>query len=246
MMSMRRIALTASALLCFSQVATAAPNWSQISFATTSSKAPQILAAADAFMSSKVGKEFPGKLLLQANTADGGNPATHTFVPIYKSMADRDAFVEKLQGNPDWTAFQGVMEKTSQPAGTVLYSNIKSWGDINDTDHTWMAHAFSVSDPAAFVAALDALLASETGKKFPGQVYLSAVVAGGVSPVTHVISVGYASATEMADWIAVRNASADWAAYQAAANPASNFLGSSMAQDLKTWGPATLKDIVSP
>jgi hypothetical protein len=50
----------------------------------------------------------------------------------------------------------------------------------------------------------------------------------------------------MADWIAVRNASADWAAYQAAANPASNFLGSSMAQDLKTWGPATLKDIVSP
>ena len=39
---------------------------------------------------------FPGKLLLQANVADGGNPATHTFVPIYKSAAEREKFVQSL------------------------------------------------------------------------------------------------------------------------------------------------------
>jgi hypothetical protein len=165
-------------------------------------------------------------------------------VPIYKTAAEREAFVQSLQGNAAWTEFQNTLEKVSQPGGQVLYRNVKSWGDINDTDAVWMAHAFDVSDPAAHLAALDALMASPTGKKFPGQVYLSAVVAGGMSPVTHVVSVGYASVREMADWIAVRDASADWATYQAASSKVSEYLGGSLANTANTWGKA-MKDVVA-
>ena len=232
--------------LLFAGVATAEPIWSQISIQTTPSNAPKVAAAADKLMNSEVGKTFPGKLLLQASLANGSSPATHVFVPIYKTMADREAFAEKLRGTPAWTEFQTTMEGASSPVSTVLYNTVKSWGDRNDTDHVWMAHAFAVSDPAKFVAALDQLLASETGKKFPGQAYLSAVVAGGITPVTHVISVGYASEAEMAAWTAERNASADWRAYQAASRPVSDYLGGSLARDMKSWGAATLPDLVTP
>jgi hypothetical protein len=243
---MRRIAFALIGSLLASQTAGAEPVWSTISFTTTPSNAPQVLAAADALMSSEIGKTFPGKLLLQANVADGANPATHTFVPIYKTAAEREAFVKSLQANAAWTTFQSALEKTTQPGGTVLNEVLKHWGDVNDTDRVWMVYSFDVSDPAAFVAALDTFLASATGKKSPGQVYLSAVVAGGISPVSHVISVGYDSEAEMAAWHAVRNASADWTAYQKASAATAEFLGASLARDLKTWGTATLPQLVAP
>ena len=84
--------------------AAADPSWVQISFSTTPSNAPKVLAAADKLMGSEVGQTFPGRLLLQSNLADGADPATHSFVPIYKSVAERETFVQKLQASPAWTA----------------------------------------------------------------------------------------------------------------------------------------------
>ena len=107
-------------------------------------------------------------------------------------------------------------------------------------------NAFSVKDEPAFLAALNKLMASPTGKKFPGQVYLSSVRAGGLTPVTHLISVGYASEAEMEAWLATRDASKDWKAYLDTSDKFGELLGSSMARDLKSWGPATLADIVAP
>jgi len=231
-------------LLAF-QTAGAEPYWSQITIATTSSQAPKVLAAANALMDSEVGKSFPGRMLLQANVADGGDPSTHTFVPIYKSAADREKFLTELRASEAWSDFQAKLDRLSEPGGTVLYRNVWSAGDINDSDDTWMAHAFSVSDPKAFLAAMQTFIDSETGKKSPGQVYLSAVVAGGISPVTHVVSVGYDSVEEMAGWLTVLDGSSDWATFLEASAQAGDYLGGSLAADLKTWGPATMEEIAA-
>lgn len=241
---MKRIGLATIGLLACSQMASA-QTWSSISFTTTPENAPQVLAAADALMGSAVGKEFPGKLLLDVQLADGADPATHSFVPIYKSSAEREAFVKKLQADPAWTQFQSAMTKLSQPASTILYHTVKSWGELADTDHVWMGHSFAVKDVSAFTAALDKLMASPTGKKFPGQVYLSQVVAGGITPVTHMISVGYDSEAEMEAWTATRDTSADWAAYLKTSRNAADYLGGSLSRDLKVWGPATFNAITS-
>jgi hypothetical protein len=241
--TMKRIGFVAIGLLLLCRAADAQPTWSAISFSTTPPNAPLVLAAADALMSSAAGKEFPGKLLLQIEVADGSDPATHSFIPIYKTSAERAAFVEKLQADPAWGIFQGEMAKLSQPVSTVLYRTVKTWGELVDTDHVWMGHAFQVEDPKAFVAALDKFIASPTGKKFPGQAYLSAVVAGGITPVTHLISVGYASEAEMESWIATRDASADWATYLTTSRKAATYLGGNLSRDLKSWGPATLSGL---
>ena len=197
---MKRYLLAAISVAFVARAAAADPSWSAFSFSTSPQNAPQVLGAADAFMNSAVGKKFPGKLMLQLDAFDGANPATHSFVPIYKTVAEREKFVEQMQGDPAWRIFQAEMGRLSQPRAAVLYRTLKSWGDIVDTDNVWMGFSFRVSDPQAFAAALDKLMASPTGKKFPGQAYLSAVVAGGITPVTHLISVGYESEAEMESW----------------------------------------------
>jgi hypothetical protein len=240
------ITLTATVLLLWSQAAAALPSWSSIGFRATPQNAPKILAAADKLMSSPIGKEFPGRLLLQVHVADGDNPATHSFVPIYKSSAEREAFAQKMQADPAWTEFLATMTQSSEPVSQVLYRTLKSWGDVADTDHVWVAFAFTVRDPMAFVAAIDKFMASETGKRFPGQVHLSGVVAGGLNPVTHTVSVGYVSEAEMEAWADSLLGNADWAAYLEVSRGVADMLGANLVRDLKAWGPASLKDLTTP
>lgn len=223
----------------------ASPTWSQLSISASPQDAGKVVAAADALMGSAVGKTFPGRLLLQVNVADGANPATHSFVPIYKSMAERETFVQKLQADPAWASFQGALAKVSQPASSVMYTTLRSWGEASDADVVWVGHAFDVDDPAAFVKALDAFMMSETGKTFPGQVHLSSVVAAGLSPVSHTISVGHASEAEMETWNDGLRGNADWEAYLAASNPAADYLGATLQRTVKTWGEASLADLTA-
>lgn len=241
----RKAGWAVAVLLLSSQTAVASPSWSLISFSATPQNAPQVIAAADKLMSSAAGNEFPGRLILQVHLADGANPATHSFVPIYKSASEREAFVQKLQADPAWNEFTATMTKLSEPASNTLHRTLKSWGEVVDTDHVWGAYAFDVNDPAAFVAALDKLMASATGKKFPGQVHVSEVVAGGITPVNHVISVGYASEAEMEAWNDSLDGNADWKAYIDASNKSAEYLGANLARDLKTWGPASLKELTA-
>lgn len=242
---MRVIALAAVGLLLIAQSAGAA-SWSMINFTTTPQNVPKVAAAGDKLMSSAAGKTLTGRLVLQQHIADGNDPATHSWVPIYNSAAEREAFVQKLQADPAWPAFLATITQLSQPGSTVMYRTIKSWGDVQNSDTVWMGHAFNVSDPAAFLAALEKFRASPTGQKFQGQVHVSAVVAGGISPVTHLISVGYASEAEMEAWADTRTPTKDWQDYVDASRNSAEYLGGSLGRDLKAWGPATLKALTNP
>jgi hypothetical protein len=128
----------------------------------------------------------------------------------------------------------------------MVFRTLKSWGDVVDTDPVWMAYAFNVSDPPALLGALDKLMASETGKRFPGQVHLASVVAAGMSPLTHNIVVGYASEAEMEKWVDSLAGNADWAAYLEASRASAQLLGANMIRDIKAWGSAPLRDLTAP
>ncbi len=243
---MTRSALVAAAIGLFlaAQSATAA-SWSVISFTTAPENAPKVLAAGDKMMASAVGKTIPGQLVLSQNVADGDNPATHAWVPIYKSAGDREAFVQKLQADPAWAEFLATISELTQQRSTIMYRTVKSWGDIVDTDTVWMTHSLRVTDPGLFLAALDEFRNSETGQKFEGQVHVSAVVAGGMTPVTHIVSVGYASEAEMESWADVRTASDDWAVYMNKSREVSEYLGGSLGRNLKVWGTGELADLTA-
>jgi hypothetical protein len=241
---MKRIGILAIGALFFSHAAAAA-TWSVISIAVEPQKTPAVVAAADALMSSKLGKEFSGRLFLQINVADGDDPATHSFVPVYNTAAERESFGAKLQADPAWATFQETMAAMSEPVSNVMYRTLQRWGEISDDDVVWRLHNFNVRDPAAFASALDTFLKSKTGKKFPGQVFLSSVVAGGISPVSHVISVGQASEAAIEEWETSLRGNADWTAYLETSQNAAEYLGNNMVRTVKTWG-APLDEVTAP
>jgi hypothetical protein len=241
---MKRIGILAIGALFFSHAAAAA-TWSIISITVDPQNAAAVTKAADALMNSELGKEFPGRLFLQVNLADGDNPATHSFVPVYGTAAEREGFGAKLQADPAWATFQKTMSANSQPVSNVMYRTQQRWGEISDDDVIWRLHNFNVRDPAAFAAALDTFLNSKTGKKFPGQVFLSSVVAGGISPVSHVISVGQVSEAAIEEWETSLRGNADWATYLETSQNAAEYLGNNMVRTLKTWG-APLDEVTAP
>lgn len=231
--------------LVVSVAAGAAPTFTVLSFRVDPQDASKVVEAADALMGSETGQEFPGRLLLQQSVANGASPATHSFVPIYRSLAQQAEFVEKLQADPAWATFQETMARIAQPVAEVIYRFERSEGAVVDEDRVWAVHAFDVNDPAAFLTAFDTLMASETGKAFPGQVHVASVVAGGATPVSHVVTVGYASVAEMETWVEGLEGNADWEGYVEASRRVSEYLGSTISNTAKAWGEASLSDLTA-
>jgi len=243
---MKLIGLALMGLLFLGQSAAASPAWSALSVTTTPQNFPQVVAATDKLMNSAIGKQATGRLELFVHVANGSNPATHSFVPMFKSAADRETYMQKLTGDPAWADYQATIAKLAQPVSQVMLRTLKSWGEAVDSDKVWMSLAFAVKDPAAFLAAIEKFMASETGKKFPGQAHLSGIVAGGINPVTHAVDVGYASQAEMEAWSDSLMGNADWAAYLKASRPSAEFLGTSLGFSVKSWGPLSPGDLAVP
>ena len=234
-----------AAALGLAHGAAAGPNWQLVSFSVPPENAATVAEAADTLMGSPVGKEFQGRLLLIQQVADGSNPATHSFVSLYPTVAAREAFGQKLQQDPAWNTFLGTLSRNTDPVATVRYATLRSWGDVADTDVVWQVHFFDVQDPQAFATALDQFMTSEKGQQFPGQVHLSAVSAGGMTPVSHVIAVGFASEAEMETWDDSLQGNAAWTTYLERSNASSSYQGAELSRTLQQWGPATMKDVTA-
>lgn len=239
--------LVAATALFIAQAAAADPMLHLNGIALNPGANPaDVVAATDQLMGSAIGKQATGRLLLLAAIADGDSPTTHSYAILNKSAAAAEAFNQKLFPDPAWAQFQASMAKLGTVTSTARYRTIKSWGDISDDDAVWVGVALVVKDAPAFLAARDRYGASETGKKFPGQGHLAGVIAAGASPVTHLISVGYASEAEMENWARVTRASADWQAYQNEIRDNAQVMGFTLSRVVKSWGPATLKDVSAP
>lgn len=239
--------LVAATALFISQAAAADPTLQINGIAVNPGANPaDVVGATDQLLGSAIGKLSTGRLLLLASLADGDNPATHSFAVLNKSAAAGEEFANKLVADPAWAQFQGAMAKLGTITSTARYRTVKSWGDISDSDVVWLGVGLVVKDVPAFLAARERYTASATGKKFPGQGHLSAVVAAGAAPVTHIISVGYASEAEMESWGVTNRASADWQAYQTEIQSSAQVVGFTLSRVVKSWGPATMKDVAAP
>jgi hypothetical protein len=233
---MTRVFVLASSLLLLAQTAVAGSNWQVTTFATDPQNVSKVVAATDKLMSSTAGTGFTGSLALSQAVIDGADPATHSFISVFNSMAEREAWFQKVVADPAWNEFLAAFTPISNLVSTSRMNSVKSWGPASDADVVWRQHVFDVSDPVAFTKALDTLMASPTGQKGPAQVHLSAVGAAGVTTFTHVISVGYESEAEAETWIAEISGTTDWAAYLEASGKAAEFGGTFVTRTIKTWG----------
>ncbi len=232
-------------LLLLPTLALAGPGWQATTLSVNAGKAGEVVAAFDKLLNSKIGKESKGRVTLQANVADGEDPATHTVVVYYRSAAEREPYAQKMGASKEWAEFMDTMADLGTQVGTYRGTQIKSWGEVVNTDVVWVDYFFSVSDPARMVAVMDHFMNSPTGKNSPGQVHLAAINMGGMDGPSHVVSVGFASEAEMESWSDTLQGNADWQAQLQALSTVSEYRGANLLRDVKSWGQASLKDVTS-
>jgi len=232
------------AVFLFAAPSMARPGYQINTFITSPANTPKVLAATEKLQNAPIMKKGKGRLLLMANLADGGDPSTHAFVILFKSTAEFEKFGMKLQVDPAWIEFLGTLATLGQSAATIRIQTDRSWGDISDDDVVWQNFLFQVRNPMAVLAANERFMGTKTGKDFPGQVHLTTVVAGGISPVSHGIVVGYESQAEMEKWNDSNATNPEWIAYLAELSLSSDFLGANLSRTIKAWGPASMKSIV--
>ncbi len=232
---MIRTELLVAALMLFSSAAAAGPNWQTISFNITPTNVPAVVSAMDKLLSSNA-DDLTGTVSLMANVVGGADSPSHTIISAFDTRAAREVWIEKLRATPAWQEFTKATAGLLEARGTSRMNFLKDWGEQNDKDVFWELYAFTVTDDDDFTAALDELMASDTGKGFPGQVHLSAVAAAGLSPVTHIISVGFESEAEAEKWNDSMIQTKDWASYQKESEEASSFAGAFLIRTIKTWG----------
>ncbi|TFG97143.1 MAG: hypothetical protein E4H11_02330 [Myxococcales bacterium] len=229
-----RIVSFAASLLLLSTTASAGPNWQTIELSISLADAPKVQAALDKLMSSS-GVDLKGNVSLMANVA--GGDTSHLIISSFDSRAEREAWIKKLRASDAWAAYAKATDGMAEATRTSRMNFVKSWGEENaDSDVFWAIHAFSVRDAPAFVAAIDALQASDAGKASAAQVHLSEVAAAGLTPVSHLISVGYASEAQAEASNAAMRPTKAWATYLEASRKAGTHQGTFLMRTLATWG----------
>jgi hypothetical protein len=236
------------AAACAPMLARAAPGYALTTLTVLPADVPKVIAATDKMMASATGQKFQGRLLMLQHIADGSDPASISIVSIYKSAAELEVYGNLMQDDPARMEYLNTVVPIAQLQLTARTTTIRSWGDINDTDTTWVGHYLVVNDPTALLAAMDAWQNSPMGKKFPGQGHLSAITVGGAAPgtATHVVSLGYASIAEMEAYNDMTVKDADWVKFLATVGPISTHLGADLSRTLKTWGTASMKSLSAP
>jgi len=243
-MTMRRISALFVASFCFLPALAAAGAGTHVSgVAVLPQDAPKVVAAMDTYMASSAGKQFKGRTLLLQHVADGSDPASHSIVSIFHSAAEQDTYNKAVVNDPARKAYMDTIVPIGQLTMTARTSLLKSWGDVVDTDRVWVQIALNVNDYAAWMASLDTWLATPKGKAFPGQGHVSMVNFGGAGAPTHLVALGYASIAEMEAYMDGLATDADYAKFQAASRGAAARLGMTLSQEVKSWGPASMKSL---
>lgn len=141
------VVLVVFATLLIPRLAQAGPGWELTSFTTAPRDAPKLVAAVNTWMAGP-GKTYPGRIVLQAHEADGSDPATHSIVALfdsvaggvgsashivsvgYASQAEMESWSKTLAGNADFARFMSEIRAASDYHGANMVGNVASWGSM--------------------------------------------------------------------------------------------------------------------
>lgn len=191
------------------------------------------------------GKKSQNRILLLSHVADGMNPATHSFVTIFPSVASSESFsksvVENEKHMAEWMSFLSKVVPLSRITSTTRNTHIRAWGNVNNEDKVWISHGLSSNDGRGVYRAVNEWMSSDTGKKFPGQLHMFATVAG--SPSSHSIVIGYKSQAEMEEWGEQSNGSVALANLLHSLQQVSEYHGANITSEVAAWGE-DLEDVL--
>jgi hypothetical protein len=122
---------------------------------------------------------------LWAAAFTGTRPATHVVAATFDSYQAMDEANTRRLNSDAWHQYMKTATGVSELTGSLLLSQVGSWGEGGNQHGAGAAFNMTVSDPARYAAAFDKMVKSYGAK---GMMRLMAVRAGGEG-VTHIVLV---------------------------------------------------------
>ena len=213
----------------FALGASAAQMWSRLEIEAKPGAQLGLIAAFDAFNATAAANADPVTIYFSAVNFNGQSRATHSFSVLHASRTDMANYWLNIQQTPEWIAMSATQATLASPVSDFAATIVKGWGEVSNSDTRWVTMYLNVSDPAALLSAFDKAMGSSTGKKFPGQMWLSQIEFGHDRPggiATHVLTAGYESTAERESWMDRMNDSKEGKAMWASVRKTSEIVGS--------------------
>ena len=136
------------------------------------------------------------ELSLWANAFDGSNPATHTIVARFEDYEAHDRLTAQRLQHPAWAQFGLAVRDLSTVDSTAMIVERLAEGSVEPDHRAAAAFSVSVSDPAAYAAALSRMLDATDG---PGSTRLVEIRFGGEG-ATHAVVTSAPSLAALNEW----------------------------------------------
>ena len=136
------------------------------------------------------------ELSLWANSFDGTNPATHTIVARFEDYDAHDRLTAQRVEHPAWAQFGLAVRDLSTVKSTAMVVERLAEGRMEPDHHAAVAFSVSVSDPAAYAAALSRMLDAADN---PGSTRLVEIRFGGQG-ATHAVVTSAPSLAILNEW----------------------------------------------
>lgn len=172
------------------------------------------------------------ELSLWANSFDGTNPATHTIVARFEDYDAHDRLAAQRTEHPAWAQFALAVRDLSTVKSTAMIVERLAEGSMEPDHRAAVAFSVSVSDPAAYAAALSRMLDATEG---PGSTRLVEVRFGGEG-ATHAVVTSAPSLAILMEWTDELFASDAYRRFAADVAPIRDVLTVSNYSLVKRWG----------
>ena len=145
-----------------------------------------VVAAINKAQASVDAQDNLGRVYLHQYMANGESQATHNVLVVYDSPEAMSETIKANLTSSDWATFISEIGQVSQVESEVMGQFLGVGGDpaaVLDPNRVAMVYQMSVSDPATYASAWTDFVGANADQ---GVSYLSAAIASGSNPATHV------------------------------------------------------------
>lgn len=210
--------------------------WVDYQMKVDPAKAGQVVKAMQAYMDTDTGKDFDGVMLLNAQVANGTNPATHNWAIVHKDMKAWEARQASIAGSSETAKLLRKVNMAGEMISETVYEHVTGFGAPTEEALMWVAYAMQVSDAAKYVSTMTRFMEAPGSIAEIASADLWAVRAGGTPGVTHIAVVGVKS---RAGYLQDPRTSKFLADFGKAVGESRRLLGVSFANRLLIGGPLT-------
>ena len=195
---------------------------------------PAVVAAMDKFNASECGQKTPSTVALMAETFNGGEESTHTFVVTYEGSKVLDETLAILSTCPDYATFLTEMAEISEPTEQNLVKKLYEQGDWTK-DTVFAVFEMNIKNEDAYLTAYKKMTDAMVEKgQLTSSYGLERVIAG--TDFSHFAFIGgqnVASLMETLDLLDMKNP--DFKEFQTAVRRNRSIVRRGIVNPVKAW-----------